>query len=67
MKQWFEAHRHELPQTLQIDEATYTPDLPFTVESLFMQVDSTITNPNMQTNFLLMQRIRNKLEKGNPS
>lgn len=47
-----------LPESLQLDKATYIPDLKDTLERLFLQADIYCENPKMQGSVLLLRRIR---------
>ena len=61
LEAWFKSVT--LPETLQIDKATCTPNLPKTVESLFEQAYICYDNPKMQGCILLLKRIKTILEK----
>ncbi|MBP5514531.1 MAG: hypothetical protein J6Y04_07130 [Bacteroidaceae bacterium] len=59
---WFEERMDKLPKTLQIDEATYTPDLPLTVHNLSLTLrnyaPSIIFSGYMET----LMKIKDKLK-----
>lgn len=61
LKQWFDAR--SLPQTMQIDDSAFTPDLKDTVDMLFEQAYICRENPKMQGCFYLLEKIKNNLEK----
>ena len=61
--EWFE--QKTLPAQMQLDKATYIPNLPETVERLFIQAEINYDNPKMQGCIYLLLRIKEKL--GDPS
>ncbi len=61
LKAWFESQ--ELPQTMYIDKATYTPNLKETITMLFEQSYIYYDNPKMQGSILLLKKIKTKLEE----
>ncbi len=61
LKTWFEAQ--ELPQTMYIDKATYTPNLKETIGMLFEQAYVCYENPKMQGCIILLKKIKANLEK----
>lgn len=61
LKGWFESQ--ELPQTMYIDKATYTPNLKETIAMLFEQSYIYYENPKMQGSILLLKKIKTKLEE----
>lgn len=61
LKAWFESQ--ELPQTMYIDKATYTPNLKETIAMLFEQSYIYYDNPKMQGSILLLKKIKTKLEE----
>jgi len=61
LKAWFESQ--ELPQTMYIDKATYTPNLKETIAMLFEQSYIYYENPKMQGSILLLKKIKTKLEE----
>lgn len=63
LKAWFESQ--ELPQTMQIDKATFTPDLKETIDMLFEQAYIYNENPKMQGSILLLKKIKAKIEEEN--
>ena len=58
--EWFE--NRELPKTLQLDKATYIPNLHDTVKRLLTQSEINYNNPKMQGCIILLQRMKVKLE-----
>lgn len=60
LESWF--RKYELPQSLQLDKATYIPDLENTLSYLYGQAEICRENPKMQGAILLLERIRKKLE-----
>lgn len=62
LKAWFE--KQTLPQTMQIDKATFSPDLKVTVKMLFEQAAICHDNPKMQGCILLLKKIKDKLKEG---
>lgn len=55
MKNWL--HSCPLPESLQLDEATYIPHLADTIDRLVNQAYICRENPNMQGCILLLRRI----------
>ena len=60
LRAWFNSQ--ELPATMYIDKATYTPDLRSTIDMLFDQSYLYYENPKMQGSILLLRRIKDNLE-----
>lgn len=60
---WFKEHEHELPQTLQIDKATFTPDLQRTVHILLEQGLMYVENPTFYGTIRMLFLIKSKLEE----
>lgn len=60
MKEWFNAQ--QLPQDMQIDKATYTPNLRDTVNMLFDQTLMCYNNLKMQGSLILLEKIKSNLE-----
>jgi hypothetical protein len=56
LKEWFDTH--ELPQTMQIDPCTYTPNVAKTVDALMVQALRFHSNPNMYGGLYVLERIR---------
>lgn len=61
LKEWFEAHREELPASLQMDKATKIPDLPFTLGIYLENAAAHIGNPTYDPAIYFLYRIRRKL------
>ena len=57
---WFD--KQNLPEELQLDKATYIPNLSDTVKRLVIQSEINYDNPKMQGCILLLQRMKKKLE-----
>ena len=64
LKAWFETQ--QLPQSMQIDKATYTPDLKKTIGMLFKQAYACSENPKMQGGILLLLKIKANLDEMHP-
>ena len=60
VEEWFE--QQQLPASMQLDSATYIPDLPDTVSRLFEQSYLYAGNPRMEGSLWLLLRIKKKLE-----
>lgn len=58
LKNWFEANKDRLPQTMQIDKSAFTPNLPETVVMLLEQAYVCYENPKMQGCIRLLERIK---------
>ncbi len=63
LKAWFDAHAGELPREMQINSSAFTPDLPDTVESLFLQAYICYENYKMQGCIFLLKQIKKNLEE----
>ena len=61
LKDWFA--NQDLPQGLQVDKATNTPNLKETVARLFDQAEACFENPKMQGCLILLENIKAKLER----
>ncbi len=61
LKAWFETQ--DLPQTMQIDKATFSPNLKLTVKMLLDQSVICHENPKMQGSIVLLKKIKAKLEE----
>ena len=60
VEEWFE--QQQLPASMQLDSATYIPDLPDTVSRLFEQSYLYAGNPRMEGSLWLVLRIKKKLQ-----
>ena len=60
LKEWFE--KQELPKELQLDKATFIPNLSETVRRLLIQSEINYDNPKMQGCIILLLRLKAKLE-----
>ena len=56
---WFSGR--DLPKALQIDEATFTPNLQDTIDRLSGQARLCFKNPKMQGCIYLLEKIKTKL------
>ena len=61
LQAWFE--KQNLPDSLQVDKATYIPDLKDTVTRLLDQAKVCHENPKMQGCLILLEHIKRKLEE----
>lgn len=61
LKKWFDSQ--ELPKSLQLDKATYLPDVKFTVRALLDQINASFGVPQLQGYVVLLMRIKEKLGK----
>lgn len=59
LREWFASQ--QLPQSLQVDKATYIPNLKETVERLFSQAEVCFENPKMQGCLILLENIKARL------
>ena len=62
---WFESVAEKLPETMQIDKSTYTPNLKRTVDILLEQIHIFHKNSKMQGAILILKKIKNKIEEMN--
>lgn len=60
LTEWLRAQ--PLPKDMQIDKATYTPNLKATVNTLCEQALLYHSNPKMQGIFILLEKIKSNLE-----
>lgn len=60
LKNWFE--EHEVPQTMQIDKATFSPDLKFTVRKLLEQATSNHEAAKIRGCVVLLKKIKANIE-----
>lgn len=63
LKAWY--NTIQLPESIQIDKATYIPDLKKTIEMLFEQAYICYNNPRMQGCILLLKKIKAFIENKN--
>lgn len=61
LQAWFEAQN--LPESMQVNKATYIPNLKETVLRLLDQAKVCHDNPKMQGCFILLEHIKQKLEE----
>ena len=57
---WFK--NQKLPDELQLDKATYIPNLSETIRRLVIQSEINYNNPKTQGCIILLQRLKEKLE-----
>lgn len=60
---WFEERMDNLPESLQIDAATYTPNLKLTVKSLVQTLRKNTPGRTFSGYMATLFRIRKKLEE----
>ena len=60
--EWFKSR--ELPKSLQVDKATFIPNLPFTVGSLCECAQRYWNNPRMSGYLIQLDKIKKVLEQG---
>lgn len=58
---WFDDKT--LPQSIQLDKATYIPDLKETLVKLAAQAEVGYNNPKTQGPIFLLERLKSKLEE----
>lgn len=63
LKNWFEIHVENLPESLQIDTSIFTPDLKKTIRMLLEQALVCHKNPKMQGSIILLKKIQQKCQK----
>lgn len=61
LEEWFKGK--ELPESIQLDKATFIPDLKDTLERLIVQADINCENPKMQGAVYLLERLKAKLQE----
>ena len=60
---WFEAHKEQMPDTLQLDAATYYKNLKSTVKTYFEVFDLYGSNPTFSGQYHQLWLIKAKLEE----
>ena len=60
LKNWFLTH--DYPQSLQLDKATYIPDMKKTIPVLIEQAEAVINRLQLHGYVVLLERIKAKLE-----
>ncbi len=58
---WFDDKK--LPESIQLDKATYIPDVKDTLGKLAVQAEIGYENPKLQGSIFLLKRLKNKLEE----
>ncbi len=58
---WFEAHKDQFPKTLQINESTYSPDLSYTLDGLFLTLRRNEPSLIFYPYFRMLLTIRKRL------
>ena len=53
----------QLPESLQLDKATFIPDVRETLDRLVLQAEINCDNPKMQGSIYLLERLKAKLEE----
>ena len=53
----------ELPESIQLDKATYIPNLKDTLAKLVTQAEINCDNPKMQGPIYILERLKTKLEE----
>lgn len=61
IKEWF--NDVQLPQSIQLDKATFIPDVRETLSRLILQAEINCDNPKMQGAIYLLVRLKSKLEE----
>lgn len=59
LEEWFNSR--ELPKDIQLDKATYIPNVKETIRRLMIQAEINCNNPKMQGAIYILERLRNKL------
>ena len=60
LEAWFKAQK--LPDELQLDKATFIPNVQDTVRRLLTQAKINVDNPKMQGCLLILERLKEKLQ-----
>lgn len=61
LEAWFKSI--QLPESLQLDKATFIPDVRETLDRLVLQAEINCDNPKMQGPIYLLERLKAKLEE----
>lgn len=61
LEAWFKSI--QLPESLQLDKATFIPDVRETLDRLVLQAEINCDNPKMQGPIYLLERLKTKLEE----
>lgn len=59
--EWFNGR--DIPESIQLDKATYIPNLKDTLSRLIVQAEINRENPKMQGAIFLLERLKAKLEE----
>ena len=59
--EWFNGR--DIPESIQLDKATYIPNLKDTLSRLIVQAEINRENPKMQGEIFLLERLKAKLEE----
>ncbi len=60
---WFEAHKDELPKSLQISESTKSPDLAYTLSGLFQTLRNNKPSVIFSGYYETLLKIRDRLQE----
>lgn len=61
LEEWF--NNINLPESIQLDKATYIPNVKDTINRLMVQAEINCDNPKMQGPIYLLERLKVKLEE----
>lgn len=61
LEEWF--NNINLPESIQLDKATYIPNVKDTINRLMVQAEINCDNPKMQGPIYLLERLKAKLEE----
>lgn len=61
LRQWFDGRT--LPESISIGQGYHIPNLSFTLERIFSNIEQALTNPNKTGDFYLLERIKAFLEQ----
>lgn len=61
LEEWF--NNVQLPESIQLDKATFIPNVKDTLSRLILQAEINCDNPKMQGAIYILERLKAKLEE----
>lgn len=61
LEEWF--NNVQLPESIQLDKATFIPNVKETLSRLTLQAEINCDNPKMQGAIYILERLKSKLEE----
>lgn len=63
LRAWFESHKTEIPASLQLDEATFIPDLPTTFDNFLSVAELHGNNPTYRGQIHLLFKMKKRMDE----